>query len=78
MRLLEVLGADLRARDVCGDRQHGHSTAPQGIWIRWASRWASNRPLIRCRLPGPQLPAHTASCPVSAASAATANTAVSS
>ena len=25
-------------------------------------RWASNRPLIRCRFPGPQLAAHTASC----------------
>ena len=24
-------------------------------------RWQSNRPLIRCRLPGPQLPAQTAS-----------------
>ena len=23
-------------------------------------RWQSNRPLIRCRLPGPQLPAQTA------------------
>ena len=27
-------------------------------------RWASKRPLIRCRLPGPQLPAQTASSPV--------------
>ena len=33
-------------------------------------RLASNSPLIRCRLPGPQLPAHTASSPVSAAAAA--------
>ena len=36
-------------------------------------RLASNRPLIRCRLPGPQLAAHTASSPVSAASPAAAN-----
>ncbi len=41
-------------------------------------RFASNRPLIRCRLPGPQLPAHTASSPVSAASPAAANAAASS
>src|ERR1700678_3244036 len=41
-------------------------------------RFASNSPLIRCRLPGPQLPAHTASSPVSAASAAAANPAASS
>ncbi len=43
-----------------------------------ALRLASNRPLIRCRLPGPQLAAHTASSPVSAASAAAANPAASS
>ena len=41
-------------------------------------RFASNSPLIRCRFPGPQLPAHTASSPVSAASAAAANPAASS
>jgi hypothetical protein len=41
-------------------------------------RLASNRPLIRCRLPGPQLAAHTASSPVSAASPAAANAAASS
>jgi len=41
-------------------------------------RLASNRPLIKCRLPGPQLAAHTASSPVSAASAAAANAAASS
>src|SRR6201996_7525135 len=41
-------------------------------------RLASNSPLIRCRLPGPQLPAHTASSPVSAASAAAAKPAASS
>jgi hypothetical protein len=41
-------------------------------------RLASNSPLIRCRLPGPQLPAQTASSPVSAASAAAANPAASS
>ena len=41
-------------------------------------RLASNKPLIKCRLPGPQLPAHTASCPVTAASAAAANPAASS
>ena len=41
-------------------------------------RLASNRPLIRCRLPGPQLPAHTANSPVSVASAAAANPAASS
>ena len=41
-------------------------------------RLASNRPLIRCRLPGPQLAAHTASSPVSAASAAAAKAAASS
>src|SRR5215471_16499288 len=41
-------------------------------------RLASNSPLIRCRLPGPQLPAQTARSPVSAASAAAANPAASS
>ena len=41
-------------------------------------RWASIRPLIRCRLPGPQLAAHTASCPVIAASPAAAKAAASS
>ena len=41
-------------------------------------RWQSNRPLIRCRLPGPQLPAQTASRPVSAASAPAAKAADSS
>ena len=41
-------------------------------------RLASNRPLTRCRPPGPQLVAHTASSPVSAASAAAANAAASS
>src|ERR1700722_13767751 len=41
-------------------------------------RLASNRPLIRCRLPGPQLPAHTARSPVSPASPAAANAAASS
>ena len=41
-------------------------------------RLASNRPLIRCRLPGPQLAAHTASSPVRLASAAAANPAASS
>ena len=41
-------------------------------------RFASYRPLIRCRLPGPQLAAHTASWPVSAASPAAANAAASS
>ena len=41
-------------------------------------RFASNSPLIRCRFPGPQLAAHTASSPVSAASAAAANAAPSS
>jgi len=40
-------------------------------------RFVSNNLLIRCRLPG-QLPAHTASSPVSAASAAAANPAASS
>ncbi len=41
-------------------------------------RWASNSPLIRCRFPGPQLAAHTASSPVTAASPAAANAAASS
>jgi hypothetical protein len=41
-------------------------------------RFASNKPLIRCRVPGPQLAAHTASSPVSAAAAAAANAAASS
>jgi hypothetical protein len=41
-------------------------------------RFASNSPLIRCRFPGPQLPPHTASSPVTAASAAAANAAPSS
>jgi len=53
------------------------------MWVAIAStgtrlRFASYRPLIRCRLPGPQLAAHTASSPVSAASAAAANAAPSS
>ena len=54
MGLLEIAAADLGRRDVRGDRQHRHAAA-----------LASNRPLIRCRLPGPQLPAQTASSPVS-------------
>ena len=41
-------------------------------------RCASKSPLIRCRLPGPQLPAQTASRLVRAASAAAAKPAVSS
>src|SRR5271165_2561789 len=41
-------------------------------------RLASNRPLIRCRFPGPQLAAQTASWPVIAASPAAANAAASS
>ena len=41
-------------------------------------RWQSNRPLIRCRLPGPHDPAQTANSPVSAASAPAANAATSS
>ena len=54
-----------------------------GIWAAMAStgtplRWQSNRPLIRCRLPGPQLPAQTASSPVRCASAPAAKAALSS
>jgi hypothetical protein len=41
-------------------------------------RWPSNRPLMGCRLPGPQLPAQTASFPVRCASAPAANAATSS
>ena len=41
-------------------------------------RLASYSPLIRCRLPGPQEPAQTASLPVSCASAAAAKAAASS
>src|SRR6202049_5054755 len=41
-------------------------------------RWQSYSPLIKCRLPGPQLPAQTASLPVRCASAPAANAAVSS
>ena len=41
-------------------------------------RWQSNRPLMRCRLPGPQLPAQTASSPVRCASAPAAKAATSS
>src|SRR5437899_3793934 len=41
-------------------------------------RWQSYNPLIRCRLPGPQLPTQTDSCPVTCASAPAANAAVSS
>ena len=59
--------ADLRARDVAGDRQH---RAPE--------RCASYRPLMRCRLPGPHEPAQTASRPVSCASAPAAKAAASS
>ena len=36
-------------------------------------RWQSKRPLIRWRFPGPQLPAHAVSFPVSCASAPAAN-----
>src|ERR1035437_5700841 len=36
-------------------------------------RFASYRPLMRCRLPGPHDPAHTARVPVSSASAAAAH-----
>ena len=53
------------------------------MWAAIAStgtrlRWQSNRPLIRCRLPGPQLPAQTASSPVRWASAPAAKAAASS
>lgn len=41
-------------------------------------RCASYSPLTKCRLPGPQLPAHTANPPVNAASIAAANAAASS
>src|SRR5713226_6635794 len=41
-------------------------------------RWQSKRPLMRCRLPGPQLPAQTASSPVRCASAPAAKAATSS
>ena len=43
MRRLEVGAADLAARDV------GMTASTTRL------RWQSNRPLIRCRLPGPQL-----------------------
>ena len=48
--------------------------ASTGTWLRWQS----NRPLMRCRLPGPQLPAQTARRPVIAASAPAAKAATSS
>src|SRR5438128_2138394 len=53
------------------------------MWAAIAStgtplRLASKRPLTRWTLPGPQLAAHTASCPVIAASPAAANAADSS
>ena len=67
MGLLEIAPADLLPRDVA-------AIASTGTRLRFAS----NRPLIRCKLPGPQLPAHTASSPVSAASAVAANAAASS
>src|SRR5262245_8476992 len=41
-------------------------------------RWQSYSPLIKCRLPGPQLPAHTARWPERCASAPAAKAAVSS
>ena len=41
-------------------------------------RFASNRPLMKCRLPGPHEPATTASSPFSSASAPAANAAASS
>ena len=57
--------------------KYSEPISERGMWAAIAStgtrlRCASNRPLIRCRLPGPQLPAQTASRPVSAASAAAA------
>jgi hypothetical protein len=53
-------------------------TRPTIRTVRGLLRWASTSPLTRCRLPGPQLPAHTANRPVRAASAAAAKAAVSS
>ena len=55
----------------------------EGMWEAMAStgapeRLASYSPLIRCRLPGPHEPAHTASLPVSWASALAANAPASS
>ncbi len=41
-------------------------------------RFASYKPLMRCRLPGPHEPAQTASLPVNCASAAAAKAAASS
>jgi hypothetical protein len=64
---LEESGSDLRGR-MC------EAIASTGVPLRCASY----TPLIKCRLPGPELPAHTASCPVTCASAAAANAAVSS
>ena len=66
--LLEISGADLPTGDMCGERED--TGAPE--------RCASMTPWIRWVLPGPQLPAHTASRPVSCASADAANAAASS
>ena len=68
MRRLEIVDADL----ACSGYAR-RSRAP-GTPLRWQS----NRPLIRCRLPGPQLPAQTASLPVRCASAPAAKAAPSS
>lgn len=58
MRGLEIFQAYLALRNVGGDGQHG-------AWLLWAS----NRPLIKWRLPGPLLPQQTARFPLNWASA---------
>jgi hypothetical protein len=67
MRLLEIAAADL-GLGICA------AIASTGTRLRCAS----NRPLMRCRLPGPQLPAQPARAPVICASAAAAKAATSS
>ncbi|CAG6390680.1 exported hypothetical protein [Actinacidiphila cocklensis] len=73
------------AKSSCGrvSWKYPEPISAPGIWAAMARtgtrlRWASKSPLIRCRLPGPQLPTHTFSSPVSPASAAAARAALSS
>ena len=59
---------------------------PSSLLLTWLAisttgarlRWLSNRPLMKCRLPGPQLPAQAVRSPLISASAPAAKAPASS
>jgi len=64
---LKIVDADFMRWDMSCDGEYGYAAALR-----------VEQPVIRCRFPGPQLPAQTASLPVTCASPAAANAAPSS